>query len=114
MYYSSMLTAIKIIGIYIGLSVFTGLFWMVFSYPDPPSTAGRWLLIFSLALPLQLAGEFIGELLWNNKAIRLLEQKTAAKSFSLLRISYGVLILLVVVGVLLGGAYIIRSLPGIQ
>lgn len=58
-----------------------------------------------LALPVQLAGEFVGELLWNNKASRLVEQKTAAKSFSPLRICYGLVLLLLFAGLLLGVGY---------
>ncbi|QNA89980.1 hypothetical protein G4G28_18410 [Massilia sp. Dwa41.01b] len=61
--------------------------------------------MFALALPLQLANEFMGELLRNNKATRLVEQGTAAKSFSLLRIAYGVLLFLIVTGLLVGAGY---------
>lgn len=87
------------------LSASIGLMWDILSYPDIPSTAGQWLWILALALPLQLAREFVGELLWNNKATRVAEQETAAKSFSLLRIFYGVLFLLVFVGLTLGVGY---------
>lgn len=97
-----MRAAIKFIGIYIGLSLFIGLMWIVSSYPDTPSTAAQWFWIFALALPLQVAFEFVGELLWNNKATRLLEQKTADKSFSLLRIFFGVVLLCAFIGLLIG------------
>jgi hypothetical protein len=63
-----MRTAIKFIGTYIVLSVFLGLMWVVMPYPDIPSRTSEWLWILALALPLQLAFEFLGELLWNNKA----------------------------------------------
>jgi hypothetical protein len=73
-------TVIKLVATYIGLSVALGLGWIILSYPDTPSTTAQWLWLFALALPVQLAGDFVGELLWNNKASRLVEQKTAAKS----------------------------------
>ncbi len=107
-----MYTAIKLIVTYIGLSVVMGLMWVILSYPDTPSTAAQWLWLFALALPLQLAGEFAGELLLNNKATRLVEQKTATKPFSMLRICYGVLLFLVIAGLLLGAGYGWRVLSG--
>jgi hypothetical protein len=100
-----MRTVIKFIGIYIGLSVFLGLMWVMLSYPDTPSTASEWLWILVLALPLQLAFEFLGELVWNNKATRFVQQRTASQSFSLVRILYGVVLLLVFIGLLLGANY---------
>lgn len=98
LYYRLMRTAIRFVGIYIGLSVFLGLMSAVFSYPDVPSTGSQWLAIFLLALPFQLAGEVLGALLWNNKVSRFVEGKTAAASFSFVRILYGVLLLLLLIG----------------
>lgn len=100
-----MRTVIKILGIYIGLSVFMGLMWVMLSYPDTPSTASEWVWIFVFALPLQLAFEFLGELLWNNKATLFVEQKTATQSFSPIRILYGVFLLLAFTGLLLAASY---------
>jgi hypothetical protein len=110
-------TVIRLVVTYIGLSVASGLGWIILSYPDTPSTTAQWLWLFALALPVQLAGEFVGELLWNNKASRLVEQKTAAKSFSLLRICYGLVLLLLFAGLLLGvgfGWRVLRPLLGMQ
>jgi len=81
-----MRTAIKLIGIYIGLSLVIGLIWAVASYPHMPSTSAEWLWVLVLALPLQLAGEFLGELLWQNRVTRFVQQRTAAKPFSVVRI----------------------------
>jgi hypothetical protein len=100
-----MRAAIKFIGLYIGLSVFLGLTWAVFSYPDLPSTGTQWLMVFLLALPLQLAGEFLGELLWNNKLSRFVDRKTAAASLSFVRILYGVLLMLLLIGLGWGASY---------
>lgn len=106
---------LKLIGCYIGLSVFIGLMWVAVSYPVIPSTLDQWLWVFVLALPLQLAGEFVANLLWRNKLTRLVEQKTSATPFSLVRILYGVLFLLLSIGALLGAAqgwHVLRSLLG--
>lgn len=90
---------------YVALSVLLGLIWVASTYPDIPATAGQWLWILALALPLQIAGEFLGERLWNNKVTRQMERKTAAKSFSLLRIAYGVIYFLFFIGLLLAAGY---------
>lgn len=100
-----MRTAIKFFGIYIGLSVFLVLMWAIFSYPNIPSSPSAWLWAFLLAIPLQLAFEFLSDVIWNNKATRFVEQKTATQSFSLVRILYGVVLLLVFAGLLIGAGY---------
>lgn len=100
-----MKTLIKYTGTYIGLSVCLGLVWVVLSYPDIPSTPGEWLWILLLAVPLQLASEFLGEHVWNNKATRFVEQNTATRSFSIVCIAYGVILLLAFIGLMLGAAY---------
>lgn len=97
--------AAKLITIYIGLSVFLGLLWAILSYPNLPSTPVEWVWVFALALPLQLAGEFLGEILWKNKVTQLVAQKTAEKSVSLLRIFYLLLYLLVFAALLMGAGY---------
>lgn len=100
-----MKTFIKYTGIYVGLSVLLGLVWVMLSYPDIPSTPGEWLWILILAIPLQLASEFISERVWNNKATRLVKQKTATRSLSIVRICYGVILLLTLIGFVLGAVY---------
>lgn len=105
LYYRLVRNAIKLIGIYIGLSVFLGLMWVILPYPNTPSTPGGWLWIFVLAVPLQLASEFLGELVWKSKVTRFVEKKTASKSFSVVRILYGVVLLLAFTGLLLAASY---------
>ena len=100
-----MRTAIKFVGIYIGLSLVLGLMWVVASYPHIPSTSSEWLWVLVLALPLQLAGEFLGELLRENRVTRFVEQRTAAKSLSVVRIFYLLLLFLLCAGLLLAASY---------
>jgi len=100
-----MRNAIRLLLIYLAVSIVLGLMWAVQSYPDLPGGASGWLTIFALALPLQVLLEFVGGRLWNNRATRLVEQTTASRSFSLLRIAYGVLLMLAISGLLVGAAY---------
>jgi hypothetical protein len=100
-----MRTIIKSVGIYVGLSVFLVLTWAIFSYPNMPSTLSGWLWAFLLAVPLQFAFEFLGELVTKSKATRFVEQKTAEQSFALVRILYGVVLFLVFAGLVIGVGY---------
>lgn len=100
-----MRTIIKLVGIYIGLSVFLVLTWAIFSYPNIPSSPSAWLWAFLLAIPLQLAFEFLGGLVSNNQVTRFVEQKTAEQSFSLIRILYGVVLFLAYAGLVIGAGY---------
>ena len=105
LYYPFMRTTIKFVGIYIGMSVFLVLIQAIFFYPNIPSTPRAWLWAFLLAIPLQLAFEFLGELVSNNKATRFIEQKTATQSFSLARILYGVVLFSVATGLVIAAGY---------
>lgn len=112
-----MRNTIKFTATYICLSVVLALAWIVFSYPDIPSTAGQWIWVLILAVPIQLACEFLGGLVWNNRVTHIVEQKTAAKSFSLLRILYGLVVFLASALLLLGAGYTwnsLRSALGLQ
>lgn len=100
-----MRTLLRLVPAYLTLSLFIGLIWAAWSYPELPSTAGGWLTIFALALPAQLALEFAGELWWNNRMTRYVDKETASTSLSLVRIAYGVALMLVLVGLLFGAAY---------
>ena len=105
-----MRTALRLVLAYLGIALIPGLMWAIQSYPDLPGTAPEWLTIFALALPAQLLLEFVGERVWNNKATRFVEQTTAASSFSLLRIAYGILLALAVMGLLFGAAQVWRAM----
>jgi hypothetical protein len=97
--------AIKFVAVYLCLSFVFGLLWIVFSYPKLPSSPTQWIGVFLLALPMQIAGELIGDLLWNNKVTRLVEQKTGERSFSVLRIAYGILFVLLLVGLVFAATF---------
>jgi hypothetical protein len=90
---------------YLGLSLFLGLLWLASSFPDLPSSPKQWLWLFLLALPLQLAAELTGQILWNNRVARRVERQTQDKSLSLLRIGYGLACMLSALGVLAAAVY---------
>jgi hypothetical protein len=100
---------VKFVASYVGLSIFLGVIWAVSLYPDLPSTAAQWFFIFVLALPLQLVLELAGHFVWNNRATHSIEERTAHKSISLLRIVYGLVLLLLCAGVLAGAGWAWRA-----
>lgn len=101
-----MRTALKVLAIYVGLSVFLVLLWLGLGAGELPATATQWLWLLVLAVPLQLAGELIGQGLWNNRATRFVEQKTAGKRLSALRMLYAFLMILFFGGAILAASYL--------
>jgi hypothetical protein len=96
--------AIQFLLLYLGVSLLLALVWAITAFPHFPSTPAQGLWILVLALPVQLAGEFLGERLWNNRIARRVERSGAGAGFSWLRVGYGLMALLLVCGALLGAA----------
>ena len=69
---------------------------LVYSFPNYPKTLLGWALFLSLALPITLIGELIGNGLWRNHLLRRIDEGTGKGSSSFLRIVYGVLAMLLV------------------
>lgn len=90
---------------YLGFSAVLVALWLFLSYPEHPTSVSGWLLLLVLALPAQIALEFIGEVLWKNKAARFVEDRTASKSFSWIRVAYG----LIHIGVILGAVLVVST-----
>ncbi len=88
-----MRTILKIVAIYLGLSFILVLIWTVFSYPNIATDPVEWLWLFALAIPIQMAGEFAGQLFFNNRFTRALELRTAGQRFSWLRVGFGLVMI---------------------
>ena len=107
-----MRTALKILAVYVGLSVFLVLLWLALGAGDLPATASQWLWLLVLAVPLHLVGELIGHGLWNNRAARFVEQETAGKQLSALRMLYAFLMILFFCGAIAGAFFVWDLLKG--
>ena len=107
-----MRTVLKAMAIYVGVSIFLVLLWLVLGAADVPTTATQWLWLLVLAVPLYLVGELLGHGLWHNRAARFVEKKTAGKRLSVLRMLYAFLVLLFVCGVMVGASYFWDLLKG--
>ena len=99
-----MLAALKVLAVYIGLSVFLVVLWLGLGSGELPATATHWFWLLVLAVPLQLVGECIGHSLANNSAARFIEQKTAGKRLSAIRMLYVFLIILFFTGIIAGAS----------
>lgn len=99
-----MLRIFKFLGWYIALSVAATLGMLLFAFPDYPKTPSGWLWFFVLALPVTLVGELVGELISRNRVAQAIEEKSQGKSFSLLRVLYAFIAMLIVFGIVWGFA----------
>jgi hypothetical protein len=79
--------------------VATGLL-LVDVWPWHPISWHAWLLLVVLALPVLIAGEWLGEKMLTNPLSRSVDRATAESSFSWLRIAYLLAVLVFVLGVL--------------
>ncbi|MGV3740889.1 MAG: hypothetical protein ACO1NO_01105 [Burkholderiaceae bacterium] len=84
---------------YVALSVAAALCLALVAYPYLPSTAVGWFVFFALALPVTLAGEALGHLFFNNRPAHALQSHTNRQSFSVLRVVYLLIAMLVIFGV---------------
>ena len=106
---------IRYVGAYLALSLVVGLIGLVELYPDLPATPAAWIALFLFALPLWIAGEAIGHFLWNNRIARFVDDATSEKSFSLVRLAYGFLAVLLSIGLVAAALYtwnLVRPLFG--
>jgi len=96
--------------VYLGLSAVAASTWFLWSFPDHPKSVSGWLWVLLLALPIQIVGEFAGESLWNGLGGRAIERRTSDRSFSWLRILYGLMVTLVFCGGVIGLTLLVRYL----
>ncbi len=78
------------------LSAVLGGLALLQSFPARPSSWVGWLLLFALVVPVTIAAEFVGELVFRNPVSQAVESRTKDQSFSWLRILAGLVVMLVV------------------
>ena len=104
-------TALRFLGIYTTLSLILGLLLLLQVFPWRPTTVVGWIGFFAVALPLTAAGEWLGDVVFENRMAQRLGS-TEPNSFSFLRIAYGVVAILMLVIVGLGILWVWRSVAG--
>ena len=84
---------------YIALSAALGGLALLQSFPARPTSWTGWLLLFALVIPVTVAAEFVGALVFRNPVSQSIERRTKDKSFSWLRILAGLVVMLLVFAV---------------
>jgi uncharacterized membrane protein YqgA involved in biofilm formation len=87
---------IKFIGIYLSFSFIAAIGLLILSFPDIPESPKQWLILFVVALPVTIVGEFIGIGIQKNPLGSHIQNKTKNKEFSWLRIIYALIAMFVV------------------
>jgi hypothetical protein len=94
--------ALRFVAAYVLLSAVLGGLALLQSFPARPSSWVGWLLLFALALPVTIAAEFVGELVFRNPVSQAVERRTKHKGFSSLRVLAGLVVMLVVFAAVFG------------
>ena len=80
--------------LYLGLSTVLALVLLAGIFPYHPKTVIGWVLLFALALPLTLLGEFVGEFFWRNRIAQAIAARSSGGSLSVLRLGYAFAVML--------------------
>ena len=99
----------KMIALYIGLSVIAAIGVLIGVFPKHPTTVNGWMLLLVLALPLTIAGELVGEVIWRNRLARAIETNTKDQSLSGLRMLYALIAMLLVFALVLGVGHVMEA-----
>ena len=92
-------SVVRFIAIYVVLSGLIGALALLQLWPWQPKTAVGWLVLFVCALPITAAGEWLGQLAFENRFATSLGNGTAPDSLSWLRVAYGVVVVLVLTAI---------------
>ncbi|MEO6279932.1 hypothetical protein [Roseateles sp.] len=104
-----MKSALKFVLAYVLLSCLLGGLSLIQSFPALPTSWLGWLLMFVLVIPITLAGEFLGEVLFRNPVSQFVERRTKHRQFSWLRVLVALAGMLVALGAVLGLGHLISS-----
>lgn len=96
-----MRTVLRFAAAYVVLSAVLGGIALLQSFPGRPTSWVGWLLLFALVIPVTVAAEFVGALIFRNPVSQAVERHTKDKGFSWLRILAGLVVMLLVFAVVL-------------
>ena len=104
-----MTRVIKIAGIYVALSAIAAIGVLIGVFPKHPTTLNGWLLLLALALPLTIAGEFVGEAIWHNRIAKAIESQTVGRNLSVLRVLYAFVAMLLLFGLVFAVGHLVET-----
>lgn len=91
---------LEFLKLYLAINVVATVCMLIYTFPNYPQTAEGWLKLLVIALPALLAMEFVGWLIWHNPLAQSVESRTEDRSLSWLRITYGLIIGLLIAGLI--------------
>lgn len=94
--------ALRFVAAYVLLSAVLGGLALLQSFPARPTSRVGWLMLFALVVPVAIAAEFVGELIFRNPVSQAVERRTKDKCFSWLRILVGLVLMLLVFAAVFG------------
>ncbi len=100
---------LRIAVVYVAISIALGALALLQSFPARPTTWVGWLLLFALALPVTLIGEFVGDALFRNPVSRAVERNTQGQAFSWLRVVMGLALMLFVFATVLAAGLLMNG-----
>ena len=103
-----MKSALKFVAIYVVLSVLLGGLALLQSFFDRPTSWVGWLAFFALVIPVTIAGEFVGEVVFGNPVSQAVERHTKGQRFSWLRILVGLVVMLILLAAVVGLGQLLR------
>jgi hypothetical protein len=104
-----MKSAVKFVLACMLLSCLLGGLTLIQSFPVRPTSWLGWLLLFMLAIPITLAGEFLGDVIFRNPASQAAGRRTRHLQFSWLRVLVALVVTLVALGAVLGLGHLISA-----
>lgn len=93
--------ALRFAAAYVVLSAVLGGLALLQSFPARPTSLVGWLLLFALVIPVTVAAEFVGAIVFRNPVSQAVERRTKDKGFSWLRILAGLVVMLLVFAVVI-------------
>ena len=87
---------LRLTGLYLGITGVSAAALLLQFWPYWPLSWQGWTVFLLAALPVTLIGEYFGERLLQNRVSAAVERRTAASTFSWLRIGYLLLLMLLI------------------
>lgn len=96
------MSLLRFVIFYLASSLLAGALALLNMFPWHPETPLGWLVLFGTALPIAAAGEWLGDLIFENRFSAQIGRNKAPGSISWLRVAYGLVAVLLVMAIAVG------------
>jgi hypothetical protein len=81
---------------------------LIYCFPSYPKSLLGWILLFIFALPITVAGEWMGGLITENRLAQKIENETTSEPVSIVRMIYLLFALLLAFAIYFGCAHYVN------